>query len=571
MKKTKIKTVKIEDADQQEKEKKKLEKKEIKKEESKSVEKEEKKSNIFKEIRAFVLLALIVLSISFGCWYWYTHIYNGDREIPSVKEEKKESGYRAIKYTSALDNKLDMINDKYIIEYKKDKLVKVMDIKTNLLYEGEIEFDEIIEGVDNNLYILKYDEADYENIVTIYKLEDNEFNFIKKLATNGIYYRKISYKDRSNNYDYLVGFTGYKEGYNEEDVYEYKSYIYSLEDKEYELENNILYGDEYLESKENIVTYNDRYLVVAEVSNGARFKQFGLYDIKENKIVINPQYEGLYTNTSDTYIAIKGGKAGIINNKLKKIVDFEYDFIDRNDGYYIVAKNSKMAIMDLDYKVISKYDFNYQDSSKKLVYNYFLSDEKYNTFISKKVNDKYVLTINNMELQDDVIYDKHETYIINSDGTYKVITANEFFVDDYSSLIYSYDLGKKIYTFYDSEFNEKINIDISDYDYTGRPEVKLLNENVISVGFDSHVYFDYETGEEVKEMKDYSSTINGIVISFNAKSKKISYQVEGKEVANVDGMYESVLNLKSPYFKQVSDKEILYMTKNEYVYIEKGE
>jgi len=30
-----------------------------------------------------------------------------------------------------------------------------MDIKTNLLYEGEIEFDEIIEGVDNNLYILK--------------------------------------------------------------------------------------------------------------------------------------------------------------------------------------------------------------------------------------------------------------------------------------------------------------------------------------------------------------------------------------------------------------------------------
>jgi len=143
MKKTKIKTVKIEDADQQEKEKKKLEKKEIKKEESKSVEKEEKKSNIFKEIRAFVLLALIVLSISFGCWYWYTHIYNGDREIPSVKEEKKESGYRAIKYTSALDNKLDMINDKYIIEYKKDKLVKVMDIKTNLLYEGEIEFDEI--------------------------------------------------------------------------------------------------------------------------------------------------------------------------------------------------------------------------------------------------------------------------------------------------------------------------------------------------------------------------------------------------------------------------------------------
>lgn len=569
--KKKIKNAKIEETVLSENEQKKIEKKEKKQEEIKKQERIEKTNKFLDEIKAFLILALIIGTIVFGCWYWYKHIYNGERPVESLKEEKKVSGYKTIKYTAAKDHTIDVINEKIIIEFKNNVLYKIMDRKSDTLYEGEIEFDYVREGLDGNIYVVKVEDAESENVVHIYKLEDKKLKEEKVLAEQGVYFTEISYyENRYEDNSMLIGFKGFKDTYDEEFNEIAETYLYTLKDsKMNKIEGLLLYGDNDIAKEDinNIVTFNSRYIVVREFANGVRTNNYGLYDIEDKKIYIKPQYEGLYTDESDTYIAIKNGKAGIINNKLKKIVNFEYDFIDKNDGYYIVAKNNKMAIMDSDYKLISKFDFDYQASSDNISYSYVKNEDTYNTFKSTKINDKYILTINNKEYMNQLTYDKHDTYIINSDGTYKTIVANEFEVDDESSMIYSFDKSKKVYTFYDKEFIEKCSIDISSYDYSKRAIINLINENTVRIWFDSYVYFDYETGEEIDSLKDYSALVNGITIDYVNSKKEVSYSIDGSVAATINVKdVDDVL-----FFDKIDDNSLYYATQNEYVYIEKGE
>lgn len=568
--KKKIKNAKIEDVEIIDKEKKKTEKKEIKKEENKNQEKIEKTNKVLDEIKAFLILALIIGIVVFGGWYWFTHIYNSDKPVNSYKEEKKVSGYKTIKYTASKEHNIDIINENLIIEFKDNVLYKIMDKRSDTLYEGEIEFDYVREGSDGNIYVIKNEEAENENVIHIYKLEDKKLKEDISLAEQNVYFSEILYEDKTSNSTFLVGFKGFKDVYDDEFKEIAETYIYKIDsDKMIKQTGFVLVGDyeDLGPNASDIITYDSRYIVIREFSSGVRTNNYGIYDIETNTILVKPQYEGLYTNGNDTYIALKNGKAGIITNKLKKIVNFEYDFIDRNEDYYVVSKNGKMAIMNSDYKLISKFDFDYQSSSEDLSYNYNARNKVYNTFTSRKVNDKYILTINNMEYQNNIEYPKHDTYIINSDGTYNVIQANEFFVDSESNMIYSFDKEKKIYTFYDQQLNEVVSVDISSYDYNGRAIVNLINGNTIRVWFDSFVYFDYETGEEIETLKDYSALVNGITIDYIDSKGEVSYSIDGDIVAkvNVKDVNDEM------YFKTNGENILYYLTQKEYVYIEKGE
>lgn len=566
--KKKIKNAKIDEPEIAEKEKKKIAKKEKQIDEQKKQERIDKTNRVLDEIKAFLILALIIVIVVFGCWYWFTYVYNSERPTDSIKEEKKVEGYKSVKYTASKEHSLKVINDLYVIEYNNDTLYKIMDMKSNVLYEGELEFSDVRVGIDDNLYVVYVDDIEYQNNVKLYKLDDKELKLEKNIYDNGVSYSEILYYENDNKL-LLVGFQGFYSGYDEADEYVAETKIYDLTGKESKLEGYKLYGDSKLlgENDEDIITFNSENIVVSEYRNGYETGLYGLYSLKENKIVINPQYEGLYTDDEETYIAIKNGKAGIINDKLKKIVNFEYDFIDRNEDYYVVSKNNKMAIMDNDYNVITKFDFDYQLSDMNIHYSYMTDKETFNTFKSVKVNDKYILINNNMEYKENISYNRHDTYIINEDGTYRSISANEFIINPESGLIYSYDKAKKEYTFYDEDLNVKCVINISDYDFDSRAEVQLINKNTITLWFDSYVYFDYETGEEIEKIKDYTTNVNGVIIDYSANKNEVSYKVEDKIVATIN--LEDVSNFK--YFNEIDDSTIYVVTDKEYLYIEKGE
>ena len=83
----------------------------------------------------------------------------------------------------------------------------------------------------------------------------------------------------------------------------------------------------------------------------------GIYDLKKGEIAIEADYEGLYTTSDGNYLAIKNGKAGIINKKLKKLVDFKYDFIENTSEIYDMAINTDKNLLFIyrsDYRKVSQ-------------------------------------------------------------------------------------------------------------------------------------------------------------------------------------------------------------------------
>lgn len=561
--KVNVKTVKPEN---DEKVVKKVKKASRKKDKKILDEKKEKVYRILDEIKAFLVIDLIVFTVAFAGWYWYTHFYSEERNFSNETSNNEVVDYKSLKYISEDGHTLDVLNKKYLIEYDNKIVYKIMDLKANVLYEGDFKYTNIYEGIDGNLYITRVEDAGYSNLINLYVLKNNELEEIKELSESKAYFSPIKYYDEITNEFKLVGFTAFKSMYDEDMKETNKSYIYSLIDDEVkELDDYQLFGDSInlKEDNEEVITYDERYIVINNLKEND--KKYGLYDIENNKVIVTPQYDGMFTNKDDEYIVIRNGKYGIVNKSLKKIIDFEYDFIDRNNGFYVVCKNDKLAIMNEQYELVSEYDFDYQKLSENEEYNY-LNDFK--TFVAYKISDKYVLTVNFKEYSDSLNYDKHETYVINSDESYKTIEENEFVVNLNNSLIYSFDKTKKTYTFYDQDLNEMYNIDISNYDYNSRAIVSLLNESTIEIKLDSEIYYDYETGKEISGIKDYSYMNNDIEITYKNTNHEVSYQFDNKELNKIR-VNKDLLNNK--LHNSIEDSMFYYLTNEEYILVYKGE
>lgn len=518
----------------------------------------EKKKRFWDEFKAFIILAVIILVIIIGGWYWYTYVYKDLGNKPSLKEEKVVDKYKSYKYIVADTHKLDVLNDEYLIEYDDNYIYKVMDMNTNILFEGEAEYSYYIEDFNNNFYLIINDIENNQNYLSIYKLEDKEFKLDKELSETAVYYVPIIYED--NDDLITLGFTGTKYSYDDENNEQNTTYLYTLDGEEYELDNYQILGDEKITKPfEAIITYNKDNIIVG-TSKTYSDLLYGLLELKSGNTIIRPQYEGLYTD-GNNYIAVKDGKTGIITNKLKKLVNFEYDFIDRYDSYYVVAKNKKMAIMDNNFKLVTDFVFDYQEKTDGKTFSY----TDWNTINSYKVNDKYVLVTNNLELENNIKYAKSLTYIIDKNGKYESVTANKFEVNKDNGLIYAYDNIDRIVTIYNSSLEEMYKIDLSNYDFSLVPKIELINGNTIEIELDSSIYFDYENGKEINEIKDFSLLINGITINYDKKDKKMIYSSSDKEIVFID---VDVFEDSNNYFVELDENAFYYATDTEYLYIE---
>lgn len=518
----------------------------------------EKRKKFFDELKAFFILILIIVLLILGGTYWYKQS-SIPRELKEKEYEKNVGSYKTSVYKSDDNRSLYILNEKYIIEYADNILYKIMDMNTTVLYEGEQDYSSVQEDLDGNLYVYNIAEVNSDNMVTLFEVKNKKLKEKAELFVAGVNYSDVLLK--KENKSYLLGFSGVGSFVNEDGDDENKNYFYNINGNAYESSKYSFVGDESRTSIESeFITYNEKYFIVKN-----DLGKYGVIDIENGEIIINPIYDGLYSVKDGNYIAKKGKKTGIINLKLKKLVDFEYDFIDRNDDFYVVSKNDKLAIMDDNFKLITDFNFDYQTNEETGEYKYSICCSNFNTFAAKRINDVYILSINNEELSRDIKYDKHETYIINNNGTYESIKANEFGFLGETNFAYAYLNDKKKYIIYDEQFKEKYEISLNSYDFAEHPEIRLLNGNTLAIKLDSNLYFNYETGEEINKVLDDVYKFDEVMFNYNFNKKKVEVSINNKIIA----IYDFDNRKENNYYNIMGENSIYYSNDKYYILVKK--
>lgn len=525
---------------------------------------ESKTSNFWSELKAFFLIILIVGVIVGGGFILFKYVKPLESKKTDTQEETKvteNKEYKTVVYKPGEDNYLSVIDNEYIIEYRDSTLYKLLDMDGNVLFNGTESYSEILMGVDDELYLTHVggNQEQDNTSLSVYKFVDKELVEVFTADDEGYLFTTLIYNNNGTNY--LLGVVGEK--LSDDDSIEVESILYTLDNKREEIKDVRIHGEDpfRLAVDQPIVTFNKDYVIVKDTHDEYKY---GVYDIKNSKVVLNTKYKELYTTSAGDYIAIKDKKSGLVNVKSKILIDFKYDFIYDANGFYVVGKDKKLGILDANFKEVIKPTFVYQHVDNA-GFNYRLCCGAVNSFDAYKYKDKYILTVNAYELSYGINYKVHETYVIDSKGEYLTIGANEFAITD--DFIYAYDKDAKIYTIYDEYFAKKYSIDISKYDFEDGPYIKLVNDNTIVVSLDTELYYDYATGEEIESIKDATFTVDKIEFKYVSKDKKVSLKVNGEVVGTYE--YEPI-NDDSFYHKK-GDKIYYYVTSDIYVMVRKSE
>ena len=504
---------------------------------NKNAKKEMKKEKAIKfldELKAFLILAVIIAIVVGSVWIWYTHFYDKDRKPNDGKintGEQVVDNYDVISYTT--DNEIKVIGN-YLIEYNRNTLLKIMDLRTNTICNENIEFTSFIIGIDGNLYIYLDELVDEENILYLYKFDGKTMELLFNITEAGVYNSLILYQD--NETKYLMGVASVYG--SEDDYYVKNTTINYLDGTTYELKKQVLIGDKTLKTETSpIITYNRQYIV------SKKNNEVGLFDYIEKEMEIDYKYDRLTTSLDGNYIAVKDNKTGIINTKLKKIVDFKYDDIKSYNDFYVIENSNKVALMNNNYKLVTDFVFSKENSEVLDAY---------------KINDKYILIINS----DSNCF----TYIINADGTYNTLENSHIYYNKNDDFIYSYDLEKKEYTIYNQDLTIRYNLNISDYDYSDIPKLYLVNGNTIVIDEASELYFNYEDGKMIDNFNNYETELDGIKLSFNGKKKIVELKKDNETLK-----YTFEYSYQNHKLYEEKDNTIYYIMNNKYIAFVKGE
>ena len=466
------------------------------------INEEPKQESLFKrvlgEVKAFLIIMVLIGLVGLGTWYWYTHVYDGGKSGNKETTTKDGNIYSYASKESHID--LSVVGN-YLVERNDSFVTKIMDLKTEVLYEGKIECNSFAIGQDNNLYFILSEYGEDGNEIILYRFDGEDLEELDPISKLGVYFAPLLLHKGDNNI--LLGFAGTyytQDDFGDDDI---TTYIEFLDGKELELKGKELYGNyNRLDVESDVITSNEKYIITYKAVNDKRI--FGLYDYKEGKDVFEPSYEELKEIGNDTFVAQKNGKAGIIDTKRKILVDFKYDYIDVRDGFFAVVKNNKIAIMDNKYKLITDFVFDTKDD---FYFNYYLCCANYNSMASYKIGNKYVL-ITNIHYEDE---EGTITYLIGEDGKYERVNGENFVVND--GLIYSV-LENNKFVIYNDNLLEKYTLDLTRYDFDIFA-LELINDNtIVALADKSNIYVDYETGEEIEKAKEFDEEIDGINLNY---------------------------------------------------------
>lgn len=286
----------------------------------------------------------------------------------------------------------DLMYEKSVLKYNKDGKYGIIDFQgkaiTNAIYD-EIDTLQFKEG---ELIVKKQNKYGIINIKGA-QLVKTDYD---KIESDKYYDKNVGYK----NSGYIVSNTtdeGYRYGY------------VKLNGKEI---LNVEYNEVY-----RIIEINseDIYLICA--NNG----KYGL--VKDNKKIIENEYQSLSYNENNILVALKGKKYGVISMEGNVIVPFEYKQIDINGkNIYATSDNETVKIFNIkgeEQNVDKNIVESYIDNTN---YKISIKTEENKTSYSIYENDK-------QKTKNDYTYIEylHENYFIalNSQGKLGIINNNE--------------------------------------------------------------------------------------------------------------------------------------------------
>lgn len=510
-----------------------------------------RKVSFWAEFKAFIIILAIIGLISLGGWYWYTHMKDHSvKEKDSEVKEKEIIGYD-YKVLDKKDNDVKVVGD-YIIFYKEDYVTKILSLSGNVLYEGNYKANRFALGFDKNLYLLDVQSADDANSIKVSKFDDNDIKEVYSVGVDNTYFQLIYYSDYEDN-SYLVGLAGSEFVYEDGETKIEDTYFYDLKGNEDSFNGYMFSGDvAVLDVESDIHTYNDQYITFVDSNN-----KYGLYDYVNREVVIDSEYDGLYGTYNDNFIAVKDKKAGIINSKEKILVVFEYDFIDRQNGFYVIGKDDKLAIMNKDYEFVTGFDFKYHRGDG-IEYTYKLCCTNFNTFAAIKLGDKYILATNVIIDEDDLDNSNDDTYLIDSNGESEAIKEDGFKVLD--NYVYFFNKKENSYLFYDKDLEYRFTVDLSTYTFAKSFQDFYELGDYVYI-FEKDLFFDTKNGKEVEKPEEIY--INKNVTVTNSNNTAV-IKADGEKIATLKN------TKKNPMLQEEYDKGF-YFTDDEklVIFIEK--
>lgn len=501
--------------------------KEIKERERKKL----RKQKIKEELKAFSILFFIVAGVSLVTFYWYNHYYDASKRYETKKESaSEENEYEFLSLKT--DEKFTSINGEFFLEKVENSIKRIINKEGKTIFNNEYEVNYAYPDLNSNLYIYLKEQGDYENKIEIYKVKEKEIKKIKTLVQVNMHYEEVFY--RVDNKQYLLGFYG-------ESANGKANELYLLNGQTIPLEENKIVGDSASGTKGIYSTSKDHLIVKKKGSTNA-------YHLSDLKFMMEEEYTYLLNDFNNNFIAGRDNKMGIIDENLKIIVLFEYDFISLYEDFYLLYKDGSVAIMDKNYERITEFAFTYslnEDTNK-----FTTASSKILPYQAYKLGENYLLE--NRE--------NKKKYLVSKEGEYKEM-EEEIQYDKENKLLFKEDLNKKNYTFYNVEGKEKYSVDLSLYDVK---KVEFRNHNnqylVAKVG-KNNLYYDYETGEELTELDEFVYEIKNIKLSYDNKEQiKISDSTKSKKMKLKNSFFESFFIHEDKTFTIMDEQELIVIS-----------
>lgn len=539
------------------------------------------------------VIAVIILIISGSIYLYLGKIESDDiktgfiqGKIAYDKIENYTDGIMLAKKDGT--NLIIDVNDKVIEKIDAD----ATEIK--ILYGGYYSYQ-----VGGKIYLNR----NGKNVKTFDTLFQEEFNLYKdendekalyitlnsKKITDDMYYVTISNDSTIKSYIYNAK-TGKK-------LYEADDYISMLKlpsDKEYkyfvvgdkelvriedfksifkQTDITIVGDTTRLSTDDDIVSNNQKYLVISSKTADEEQQKYGLIDLEGN-IIIPVSYDDMFFKTDNTryIVAKKDGKYGIISSTNEELLPFNYNAIEVYDNNIVLVKDNYLGIMDNELKLIYNYELRLTDQEynsriccgNKNSFEVFKNDNNLIiTTFPKNKDDNDGKTFNNtliLNKKNEITELKKQTikYVYDEDNVINKKYLVKENIDDKTLSLDIYDTDGTKLTTYETIVSDQINsvsyelnnenfllINIYDQEY------KTLYKSIINTTSGKVLAEDNETTNFIKkqELLDgyyFSGKDNNITIK--DINDKLLMSIDGKDIIYLKDNYFAVKNKNKKYY-----------------------
>lgn len=438
---------------------------------------------------------------------------SGGKDTPEEKKEFKETAIAGAK----------LYFDKYIVSINEDKTV-ILDITGNEITSLDITWS-LNTSNDKELLFINHNKG----TITVKKTIDGEIVEIFNGEATGLI------RDYSNNNVFGL----YKTDGNHDLLYLFDGKTYDTID----LKNLSFYTFSIAEGSDKYV-YNGKYIVTAKLSNN-KLLDFGIYDIKDKKQLVDGEYDGLEYLTGDNFVAIKGDKSGVINTSNKVLLEINYKAISYSNGLYFVGSNKTLEVYNDSLVGLH----TYIDVAKLDSFSYHLCCGNINPYKLIAFKDNVVIGT----LENDNTY---RYAIIKKNGDAKEIgPGNVTVIDNY--LVFSSTENTNI-VMYDNDLKVKHTLDAKETNIDLSNSYIFIN-NLLSI--DAKKFFNLDNDTD-------KGLITTVRRSYQGYEVKIVFGNNGKGILTIskdDVVLKELENVSvNEFFK--ADNNGIKVTKDYFIY-----